>query len=307
MKILVTGGCGFIGSNLIPMLRKGGHTVRVLDNLSAGSPEVLDDQEIDLLVGDIRNQKIIQEAVSGMDAVIHLAAHTNVIDSISNPEFDFEVNARGTFNLLLASREENIKKFVLASSNAPIGKTDPPIDESKAPKPMSPYGASKLAGEGYCSVFYHSYGINTVVLRFANVYGPYSYHKGSVVAKFIKEIVKNYEITIYGDGDQTRDFVYVEDLCRAIMEGLNVECGGETFQIATGKETSVGELVNCLKELMKDTKFKINYVPQRNGEIIKNYSNISKANQVLNWNPEVELKEGLLKTIDWFLHQSFFS
>lgn len=307
MEILVTGGCGFIGSNLIPMLNIEGHKVRVLDNLSTGSPEVLGGQQIDLVVGDIRDQKAVREAVCGMDAVIHLAAHTNVIDSIANPELDFETNARGTLNLLLACQEENIKKFVLASSNAPIGETEPPIDETKAAHPMSPYGASKLAGEGYCSVFYHSYGINTVVLRFANVYGPRSYHKGSVVAKFIKEILKNHEITIYGDGDQTRDFVFVEDLCRAIMAGLNVERGGETFQIATGKETSVADLVGYLKELMVDNSFKVNYVPQRNGEIIKNYSNISKANQVLYWNPEVELKEGLSRTITWFLHKSSYS
>ena len=307
MKILVTGGCGFIGSNLIPMLHKVGHTVRVVDNLSTGSPEVLDGQEIDLLVGDIRDQKIIREAVREMDAVIHLAAHTNVIDSIANPELDFEINARGTLNLLLVCREENIKKFVLASSNAPIGATDPPIDETKAAHPMSSYGASKLAGEGYCSAFFHSYGINTVVLRFANVYGPLSFHKGSVVAKFIKEIIKNHEITIYGDGNQTRDFVYVEDLCRAIIAGLKVKHGGETFQIATGKETSVSELVDILKELMVDNPFKVNFVPQRNGEIIKNYSNISKSNQVLRWNPKVELKDGLSRTVYWFLHKSGYS
>lgn len=301
MKVLVTGGCGFIGSNLIPLLVKEGHEVRVLDNLEVGSPDRIKNYPVELLVGDIRDAQMVEKAVQGMDAVVHLAAHTSVIDSIHHPDLDFEMNARGTFNLLAACRKQGVGHFVFASSNAPVGATNPPIDETKAPRPMSPYGASKLAGEGYCSTFYHSYGLQTVILRFANVYGPMSDHKGSVVAQFIRDIFENKQVKIYGDGAQTRDFIYVEDLCRAILKGLEFEGGGETFQVATGIETSILHLAQMMQVLMPSHPFEIVFEPQRSGEIIKNYSNIQKANQVLNWYPRVQVNEGLAKTVEWFL------
>ena len=298
--ILVTGGAGFIGSTLVPMLVERGYGVRVLDNLSVGSTAVLADWPVDFVVGDIRDQAAVARAVDGVDGIVHLAAHTNVIDSQSKPREDMEINVGGTLNMLLAARDHGVKRFVLASSNAPVGECTPPIDESKPARPLSPYGASKLAGEGYCSAFYGSYGLGTVVLRFANVYGPKSVHKGSVVAKFIREVMAGKALTIYGDGAQTRDFIYSEDLCRAIIAGLESDRGGETYQVATGIETSVSELVQLLQTAMPDYAIKIVHEGQRAGEIIKNYSSIEKARRELGWVPEMPLEEGLARTVTWF-------
>ena len=298
--ILVTGGAGFIGSTLVPMLVERGYGVRVLDNLSVGSTAALADWPVDFVVGDIRDQAAVARAVDGVDGIVHLAAHTNVIDSQSKPREDMEVNVGGTLNMLLAARDHGVGRFVMASSNAPVGECTPPIDESKPARPLSPYGASKLAGEGYCSAFYGSYGLGTVVLRFANVYGPKSVHKGSVVAKFIREVMAGKALTIYGDGAQTRDFIYSEDLCRAIIAGLESDRGGETYQVATGIETSVSELVQLLQTAMPDYTIKIVHEGQRAGEIIKNYSSIEKARRELGWAPEMPLEEGLARTVTWF-------
>lgn len=303
-KILVTGGCGFIGSNLVPILLAHGYDVRVLDNLSVGSPAALQGLDIELVAGDIRDERAVTDALQGMDGVVHLAAHTSVIDSQKEPLLDFEINARGTLNLLLACLCHNIDRFVFASSNAPIGETTPPIDESKPPHPLSPYGASKLAGEGYCSAFHGSFGLHTVVLRFANVYGPRSTHKGSVVAKFIKDAMSRGELTIFGDGQQTRDFIYVDDLCQAISKSLCCDCGGEVFQIATGRETQILELAEMISRAFLPGSVQVVHAESRPGEIIKNYSCISKAQQVLGWEPEVMLLEGLGRTIQWFRIQA---
>jgi len=234
-------------------------------------------------------------------ACVHLAAHTDVIDSQSKPRHDYEVNVGGTLNLLLAAKEQGTSRFVMASSNAPLGENEPPIDENKPAQPLSPYGASKLAGEGYCSAFHGSYGLGTVVLRFANVYGPRSTHKGSVVAKFIKDAMSSGVLTIYGDGLQTRDFVHVADLSRAIIAGLEGDCGGETFQIATGMETSVLELAQMIQKAFPERPIQIAHEGQRAGEIIKNYSSIEKARHILGWEPQISLADGLAETVEFFV------
>lgn len=299
-QILVTGGAGFIGSNLVPLLLDEGYAVRVLDNLSVGSADALHGLDVDLRVGDIRETDTVADALSGVDGVVHLAAHTSVIDSQQQPELDFEINARGTLNLLLACRDLGVDRFVFASSNAPIGENEPPIDESKPARPLSPYGASKLAGEGYCSAFHGSYGLGTVVLRFANVYGPRSTHKGSVVAKFIKDAMQSRQLTIYGDGEQTRDFIYVEDLCRAVIAALRSDVGGETFQIATGHETRIIDLAHMVQRAFPAQEVEIVHTGRRAGEIIKNYSSIEKAGRVLGWVPHVTVEEGLRATVEQF-------
>lgn len=298
MVILVTGGAGFIGSTLAPMLLADGHEVRVLDNLSVGKRSALSGLEVELIEGDIRDQADVDEAVEGVDAVVHLAAHTNVIDSQSQPRLDCETNVGGTLNLLMACHKHGVARFVFASSNAPIGEAAPPIDESKPARPLSPYGASKLAGEGYCSAFAGSFGLGTVILRFANVYGPLSHHKGSVVARFIKDALATGELTIFGDGEQTRDFIYTQDLCRAIVAGLKSDVAGETFQIATGVETPIIQLARMVQTHFPQTQ--IVHEGQRPGEIVRNYSNIQKAQTLLHWTPQVFLEEGLSNTVQWF-------
>ena len=298
--VLVTGGCGFIGRNLIPLLLKQNYSVRVLDNMSVASSDDIAEYNVEIIKGDIRNENIVRQATEGAFAVVHLAAQTNVINSQKVPKDDCEINVLGTLNLLMAARDFGVKRFIFASSNAPIGENEPPIDENKPARPLSPYGASKLAGEGYCSAFYGSYGLGTIILRFANVYGPRSGHKGSVVAKFLKDSSNHGSITIFGDGKQTRDFIHVRDLCQAIEFSIRSQVSGEVFQIATGIETSVETLAETLASMLPE-KPVINYVPARAGEIVKNYSQITKAKTFLGWEPFIDLRKGLSETTSWYL------
>jgi UDP-glucose 4-epimerase len=302
MKILVTGGAGFIGANLVRILSSEGHQVRVYDNLVAGSPQYLAGLDLEFITGDVRDQLLTREALQGMDAVVHLAAQTGVPGSLQDPQYDCDVNVFGTLNLLEACRISGVPQFVFASSNAPLGRQDPPAREDKAPLPVSPYGASKLAGEGYCLAYNGSWGIRTTVLRFANVYGRYSSHKNSVVAKFMKDIIKTGKIAIDGDGRQTRDFIYASDLCRAIPLALTRDIGGEVFQIATGVEVSILEIAAMIQQI-SDSAIEIRHQPSRQGDIRKNFTSITKARNVLGWQPEIELSRGLTETWKWFKAQ----
>lgn len=302
VQVLVTGGFGFIGANLVRLLLGQGCRVRVFDNLSSGPQDHLAGLTFDFVQGDIEDAEALRRACSGMDAVVHLAAQTGVPASIESPRRDCLVNVVGTLNALEAARHNEVKRFVFASSNAPMGRQRIPAVESKAPLPISPYGASKLAGEGYCLAYQGSWGLGTIVLRFANVYGPFSAHKSSVVAKFIQQSMADQDIVIDGDGDQTRDFIHVSDLCRAIWMSLESQSQGEIFQVATGIETSILELAQALKRLSPAT-FKLVHGPRRRGDILKNYSDISKIKRMLGWEPEIDLTEGLRETLEWFQRQ----
>ncbi len=309
MNVLVTGGCGFIGTNLVKYLADRNCQIRILDNLSTGKEEnlrKLQSQDsrlssLDLIIGDIRDQGKVSQVVKGMDAVVHLAAHTSVVESLEKPEESWGINVNGTLNVLEACRQNGVARFILASSNAAVGEQTPPIDEMKVPQPLSPYGASKLAGEALCSVYYHSFGLKTVSLRFANCYGPYSDHKTSVVARFMRWAKEGKPLIIYGDGNQTRDFVHVEDVCQAIYLALAAKDSvcGEVFQIADGVETSINELADILREVTK-RNLQIIYEPERTGEIKRNYSDISKARRVLGFEPKVKLREGLHNLQEWY-------
>jgi UDP-glucose 4-epimerase len=304
-RYLVTGGCGFIGVNLIRQLRNLGHAVRVFDNLTTGRRGDIEELGVELHLGDIRNRDQISAALSGIDVVVHLAAHTRVVESVEDPRLNFDVNACGTMNVLEASRAAGVGKFIFASTGGAIlGEQTPPVHEGMVPKPVSPYGASKLAGEGYCSAFAGAYGLNTVTLRFANVYGPYSYHKGSVVAQFFKNVLREEILTVYGDGSQTRDFVFVDDLVNAILLADEYAPRGEVFQIASGRETSVNELIMRMKRVLGDEKLRVRYEPARAGEITRNYASIEKASRMIRFTPRVALEEGLNHTWEWFLSKS---
>ncbi|MBS3817516.1 MAG: SDR family NAD(P)-dependent oxidoreductase [Candidatus Thermoplasmatota archaeon] len=311
--VLVTGGCGFIGTNLIEyLLEKTDLNINVLDNLSEGKLEYLEEidnyseDRIIFFEGDIRDEEDAERAIDGCDYVINLAAQTSVMDSIDDPERDAEINIMGTINLLEAGVREDVERFILASSAAPLGEQEMPIDEDKVPEPLAPYGASKLACEGYCSAYAGSFGLETVALRFSNVYGPKSWHKGSVVAKFIKQILKGETPVIYGDGGQTRDFIHTRDISQglhlACVEDLNEDF--ELFQIATGEETSINELYSILERSLEEKGIDVpepEYGDEREGEIYRNYADISKAEEKLNYSPAVPLEEGIEETIDWFL------
>jgi UDP-glucose 4-epimerase len=301
--LLITGGCGFIGTNLVKYLSDAGYAITVLDNLSTGNKETLFStvqklQVQDLIVGDIRDRDLVVKSLSKVNTVIHLAAHTSVIESLKKPDECWAINVTGTFNMLEACRLNGVKNFILASSNAVLGEQPPPADETKVPRPISMYGASKLSGEALCSTYYHSFSLNTTSLRFANCYGPYSAGKSSVIPKFIRRLRNGEPVIIYGDGNQTRDFIHVNDVCQAIELCIkNAQtAAGEIFQIASGIETSVNELVSMLQDVWGST-IQIAHEPERKGEIIRNYSNIAKARQMLNFKPGISLKEGLRQLV----------
>ena len=306
IRVLVTGGAGFIGANLVRMMLDLDYKVSVLDNFSTGRAEYLEGLSVDIVEGDILDRDLLAEVVRSHHGIIHLAAQTGVPGSLIDPYKDCEVNVVGTLNILEACREtkgnsdtKGSQKIVFASSNAPLGRQNPPASEDKAPLPVSPYGASKLAAEAYCLAYYGSWGLNTIVLRFGNVYGPFSEHKGSVVSEFFRAICTNNDVTIHGDGKQTRDFVYVADLCRAVILALDCDLSGEVYQIATGVETSIARLCKMVQDVSgRDTQ--INKAPTRPGDVRKNYSLITKARETLKWEPEVDLDLGLRKTWQWF-------
>jgi UDP-glucose 4-epimerase len=302
MKILITGGAGFIGVNLIAFLSKvGGNEITVLDNFSLGKRNNLDEFDVTIFQGDILDDYAVNNAIKNVDIIVHLASDTRVIKSIENPDHNFEVNVIGTYKLLKKALEYKVKKFVFASTGGAImGEVKPPIHENMVPKPLSPYGSGKLAGEAYCSAFSGSYGLKTVCLRFSNVYGPRSFHKGSVIAHFFKQIIKGKELIIYGDGTQTRDLVFSEDICNGIHKAITSDISG-TFQLGSGKPTSVNELVELLRKTVgKDYHFKAIYEDYRKGEIKETWCNITKARKILGYQPQVGLVEGLKQTWQWF-------
>jgi UDP-glucose 4-epimerase len=302
---LVTGGCGFIGVNLVSRLVGRGARVRVFDNLSLGKREDVTHLGIELHVGDIREYEVLRKVCEGIDVVVHLAAHTRVVESVSNPELNFEINAIGTMNVLRACRDAGVKKVIFASTGGAIlGEQEPPVHEGMVPRPVSPYGAGKLAGEAYCSAFCGSYGLNTVALRFSNVYGPYSYHKGSVVAQFFRNIMQGEPLVIYGDGQQTRDFLFVDDLVDAVLLADKSETPGEVFQIASGRETSIRELLATMTSVLPNVQFEVRYEAARAGEIVRNYASIEKARRLMGYDPQTRLDEGLRTTWGWFTSQS---
>jgi UDP-glucose 4-epimerase len=298
---LVTGGAGFIGVNLLRLLATHGVRVRVLDNLVVGRRADLDGLGAELLEGDIRDATVVRRALDGVDVVVHLAAHTRVIESLADPRENFDVNAVGTLNLLEACRQRgDIKRFILASTGGAIlGDADPPVHEDMPARPLSPYGAGKLACEGYCSAYFGSYGVPTVALRFSNVYGPYSYQKGSVVAVFFKRILSGEPLVIYGDGSQTRDFLFVTDLCHAVVQAADAECAGQVFHIASGIETSIGDLARRMIAI-SETKVPIEWKPARAGEVRRNCARIDRARSVLGFAPNTALDAGLRATLQWF-------
>jgi UDP-glucose 4-epimerase len=323
---LITGGCGFIGCNLVRhLLAEGGHRIRVLDNLEVGRAERLralapvvevapatssapSDDRIELVVGDILDADVVRASTRGCEVFVHLAANTGVALSVQDPRRDCLVNVVGTLNCLEAARHERVGRFVFASSGAPVGEVEPPVHEEKAPHPVSPYGASKLGGEGYCSAYFRSFGLETVALRFGNVYGPGSDHKSSVVAAFVRRAIAGEPLEIYGDGGQTRDFIFVDDLVRAICKAATVPgIGGQVFHIATAKETTIGGLAQVLRRILAQHGFtgtELRNAPPRTGDVRRNFADASKAAALLGWRAEVPLEEGLDRVVRWFTEQA---
>lgn len=301
-KILITGGCGFIGANLIEHLSESGnYDITVLDNESLGTFSSIEDFAVRPIKGDIRDPDAVNDAMRGQDAVVHLAADTRVIESIDDPVLNFETNVNGSFNLLMSARQHDVARFVNASTGgAIIGEVEPPVHERMAPNPSSPYGASKLAVEGYCSAFFDAYGLSTASVRFSNVYGPRSIHKGSVVAAFFRRIRRGECLTIYGDGTQQRDYVYTSDLAEGIRLALESDVVGP-YQLGTGIPTTLNELTDMMQSIVgAKVPVIVDHVDFRAGEVRNTYCDISKARAELGYEPSTGLVDGLTATWDWF-------
>lgn len=300
MKLLVTGGAGFVGSNLIARLQElGGYTITVLDDESMGSREAIADLDAEFVLGDIRDADILDQVMPGVDGVVHLAADTRVIPSIENPAVNLDVNVNGTFQVLQAMRRHDVGTIVAASTGGAImGEVEPPVHERMVPSPGSPYGASKLAMEAYLSAFSASYGMKCAALRFSNVYGPRSWHKGSVVAHFIKQIFKGEPLTVYGDGGQTRDYVFAEDLSDGIVQALKSGTTGP-IQLGTGIGTPLNEIITMLRDI-SGADFAVDYEPFRAGEIVFTYCDIDHARATIGYDPGTDLRDGLAQTWQWF-------
>ena len=303
-KVLVTGGRGFIGVNLVRAISPS-TTTEVLDNLKRDSPTGWDEALSTLREGDILNPEFVTSCCGGMSHVVHLAAYGSVVESITDPERNFEVNAQGTLNVLRAAVSAGVRRFIFASTGgALIGDATPPVSEQSLPKPISPYGASKLCGEAYCHAFAKSYGLETVCLRFGNVYGPHSAHKKGAVTVFIKALMTGEPIVIYGDGSASRDYVHVEDLCSGIAAALDAPlAGGEVFHLASGRETSVLELARILRDVAGKPDHPIEFRPARAGEVARNFANYDKAQERLGFQPKWKLADGLAATWEWFQQQ----
>lgn len=306
MKVLITGGAGFIGSHLVRCLIFYGYDVTVLDNLSTGSLEHLPESGFSFWKMDTRDI-ITREAIASahFDAIIHLAAQTRVDSSISNPYFDADENVMGTVNVLEAARVSGVKRIIFASTAAAYGNKEEsllPLKEEMSLAPLSFYGLTKVTVEHYLSLYHDLYGLNYVILRFANVYGERQSDKGEggVISIFAKCIADAEELTIFGDGMQTRDFIYAGDIAEGIAKALVTVHVNTVYNLSTQTETSLNDLV-CVFEQIIGKTLNPTYTNEREGDIYRSSLSCEKARKGLKWHPKVTLKEGLRRTVKYFL------
>jgi len=312
---LITGGAGFIGSNIAEQLLRQGEKVRILDNFSTGKRENINqieftlkqesitDIKLELVEGDVRSYHIVREAVESVEFVLHQAALPSVPRSVKDPITSNEVNVVGTLNILNAAKDAKVKRIVYASSSSVYGDLDVlPKTEDMLPRPLSPYAVTKLAGEKYCQVFTKLYGLDTVILRYFNVFGPRqdpnSQYAG-VIPKFIKLVKDGKSPIIHGDGKQSRDFTYVSNVVDANLlacqQGLE-DLSGEVFNIAFGKRITIKDLVICINKLL-NTNVQPQYADPRPGDVKHSLANIGKARQFLGYEPHVDFFSGLERII----------
>jgi len=305
MKFLVTGGAGFIGSHIVGRLLKEGHFVRVLDNFYSGKREnLLFTKDFELIEGDIRDKATCNRACNGIDYVLHQAALRSVPKSMKAPHDYNAVNIDGTLNMLEAARENKIKRFVLASSSSVYGDIDKfPEKEDFLPEPISPYALSKITGEYYCRIFSEHFNLETVCLRYFNVFGPRQAlddEYAVVIPKFIHCILHDEQPPIFGTGKQSRDFTFIDNVVQAnILAATTQGIKHEVFNVANGKDNTVLQLVGLLNKIIgKDIKPV--FLPLRAGDVFRTNADISKIKKILGYKPKANFEEGLRLTVEWF-------
>ena len=301
-KVLVTGGAGFIGSHIVDRLLKDGHEVVVLDDFSTGHRSNLSENPaLSVVEGDISNPDTVKHCMKGVDWVFHKAAVASVPKTVNDPVGSSAVNYQGTLHLLEAARKNNVKRFVFASSAALYGDEPTlPKVETMCPVTLSPYAVDKLASEFACGMYTKLYGLETVCLRYFNVYGPRqdpSSPYSGVISIFTDKLKNKETPSIFGDGEQTRDFVFVSDVVEANMKAVTTAMtadtgAGQYYNIATGKKITLNQLLKTLCEIY-EIEFKVNYSEVRKGDIKESYAVVDKASSILKWNPSVELSQGL--------------
>lgn len=311
-NVLVTGGAGFIGSNLAEELIKQGAKVKIIDSLITGFRENLEEirGDFDFIEGDLNDEKCLKQAVEGVEIVFHQAALPSVPRSVDDPLETHEACVNGTFNLLLKSKEAGVRRVVYAASSSAYG--DQPISpkvETMRPDPLSPYAVAKLVGEYYAQVFYRAYGLETFCLRYFNVFGPRqnpSSQYSGVISRFVDALAKGESPVIYGDGEQTRDFTYVANVVNANIKAATTDKGiGEVMNVANGEAISLNQLFKVLQGLLERPDIKVNYEAARTGDIIHSLADNSRAVECLNYEKIIDLEDGLSKTIEWWRNSRF--
>lgn len=301
----MTGGAGFIGASLVRALEAAGDTVTVVDDGRAAGTALLRGTAAPVVSGDVGRLSAngeMERLLAGTDAVVHLAARTGVPASIADPAADWADNVVASLALLDLARRSGVERFVFASSNAAVGAAEGPISERTVPRPTSPYGAAKLAVEGYLSAFADSYGMASVAIRFANVYGPYALHKRSVISSFLLAGLRGRPLTVYGDGSQARDLVHVDDLVSLIRASLDAPAervAGRIFQGGSGVRTPIGELATLVSDVLGG-EVPLVHEPARSGDVAGAACDLSLATELVGYRPQVELRAGIASVAGWF-------
>jgi nucleoside-diphosphate-sugar epimerase len=310
--VLVTGGAGFIGSNLADELIRQGAKVRVIDNFISGHRENLEEisGNFDFVEGDLNDDKALSRAIDGAEIVFHQAALPSVPRSVDDPRETHQACVNGTFNLLVKAKDSGVKRIVYAASSSAYGDQEVlPKVETMSPEPLSPYAAAKLTGEYYCRVFSQVYGLETLSLRYFNVFGPRqdpSSTYSGVISRFIDALMKGTTPLIYGDGEQTRDFTFVENVVAANLRAAETTGGiGQVMNVANGEKVSLNQLLETLKTITGKADVAAEYHPARNGDVKHSQADNSRAVEWLDYKKLVGLEEGLARTIDWWKSSRF--
>ncbi|OGW86075.1 MAG: Vi polysaccharide biosynthesis protein VipB/TviC [Omnitrophica bacterium RIFCSPHIGHO2_02_FULL_46_11] len=313
-RCLVTGGAGFIGSHIVDALVAQGDEVRVFDNLSTGKKENLSQLEskVELVVGDLRDKTALEQALNGIDYVFHVAALRAVLRSVDDPQETNDVNVTGTLNLLLAARDARVKRVVFSSSSSVYGDTEKfPCEETDKPKPQSPYAASKIMGEYFCQIFTRLYGLETVSLRYFNVFGPRQNPESvysAVIPIFVDRLLLGVSPEIHWDGKQSRDFSYVDNVVQGNLLAAQAKgAAGEVVNIACHQEFSVLDIFENLKDILNIHDIHPVFKPKRAGDVRRTFADISKAEKLLGFKVQTRFRPGLENTVKWFLESGILA